>query len=41
VTCLAAIDVVAQARPVVDFIIANFSTNSEGQCCIDPADDRG
>jgi hypothetical protein len=41
VECLLAQDIVAEARPMVDFIIANFSTNSDGQCCIDPADDRG
>jgi hypothetical protein len=41
VACLAAQDAIDQARPLVDFIIANFSTNSEGQCCVDPADDRG
>lgn len=31
----------ADARPLVDFIIANFSTKSDGQCCINPQDDRG
>ena len=41
VECLLAQEIAAEARPMVDFIIANFSTNSEGQCCIDPADDRG
>lgn len=41
VECLLAQDIVEVARPMANFIIANFSTNSEGQCCIDPADDRG
>lgn len=41
VECLLGQEIAADARPMVDFIIANFSTNSEGQCCIDPADQRG
>lgn len=41
VECLLAQDIAAEARSMIDFIIANFSTNSDGQCCIDPADDRG
>ncbi len=31
----------ADARPLIDFIIANFSTRSDGECCTNPADDRG
>lgn len=31
----------ADVRPLVDFIIANFSTRSDGECCINPTDDRG
>ncbi|HQZ12492.1 MAG TPA: hypothetical protein PK286_06360 [Devosia sp.] len=31
----------ADARPVVEFIIANFSARSDGECCINPTDDRG
>lgn len=32
--CYFATDVTAQARPLVDFIIANFSTRSDAECCI-------
>lgn len=32
--CLFATDVAEQARPIVDFIIANFATRSDAQCCI-------
>jgi hypothetical protein len=41
VECLVDRSVAADARPMIDFIIANFSTTSDGQCCINPADDRG
>lgn len=41
VECLLEKAIAADARPMIDFVIANFSTNSEGQCCINPADDRG
>jgi hypothetical protein len=41
VECLVDRAVAAQARPMIDFIIANFSTRSDAQCCINPADDRG
>jgi hypothetical protein len=41
VACLVDRNIAAEARPMIDFIIANFSTRSDGQCCIDPADDRG
>lgn len=41
IECLIDRAVAADARPMVDFIIANFSTRSDGQCCIDPTDDRG
>lgn len=41
VECLVEESVAADARPMIDFIIANFSTRSDAQCCIDPADDRG
>lgn len=41
VECLVDRNVAVDARPMIDFIIANFSTRSDGQCCIDPADDRG
>ena len=41
VECLVDRNVAAEARPMIDFIIANFSTKSDGQCCIDPTDDRG
>ncbi len=40
-TCAAATEVVDRSLPLIDVIIANFSTNSQGQCCIDPQDDRG
>lgn len=32
--CLFATEVAAQARPMVDFIIANFSTRADAECCI-------
>lgn len=32
--CLFATDVAAQARPIVNFIVANFSTRSDAECCI-------
>lgn len=32
--CLYATEVAANARPIVDFIIANFSTRSDASCCI-------
>jgi hypothetical protein len=41
VECLVDRSVATDARPMIDFIIANFSTKSDGQCCIDPTDDRG
>jgi hypothetical protein len=41
VECLVDRSVAVDARPMIDFIIANFSTRSDGQCCINPADDRG
>jgi hypothetical protein len=41
VECLVDRAVAPDARPMIDFIIANFSTRSDGQCCINPADDRG
>ena len=41
VECLLDSSIAGEARPMVDFILANFSTNSDGQCCIDPTDDRG
>lgn len=41
IECLVDRNVAADARPMINFIIANFSTRSDGECCIDPADDRG
>lgn len=41
VECLLEKAIAADARPMIDFIVANFSTTSDGQCCINPADDRG
>lgn len=32
--CLFATEVAAQARPIVDFIIANFSTRADAECCV-------
>lgn len=32
--CIYAADQGAQARPIVDFIIANFSTRADADCCI-------
>jgi len=31
--CFFATDAAAQARPIVDFIIANFSTRNDAECC--------
>ena len=39
--CLVERSAAADARPMVDVIIANFSTRSDGTCCVDPADPRG
>ena len=41
IECLMEKSIAADARPLIDFVIANFSTRSDGQCCIDPTDDRG
>lgn len=35
--CLTDASIAADARPLIDFLIANFSTRSDGDCCIDPA----
>ena len=32
--CLFATEFAAQARPIVNFIIANFSTHADAECCI-------
>jgi len=32
--CIFATEVAAQARPIVDFIIANFSTRADADCCV-------
>lgn len=37
VECLMGKSIAAEAKPLVDFVIANFSTRSDGECCIDPA----
>lgn len=39
--CLVERDAANDARPMIDFLIANFSTRSDGGCCVDPADPRG
>jgi hypothetical protein len=39
--CLVDRGAAADARPMIDVIIANFSTRSDGTCCTDPADPRG
>lgn len=39
--CLVERGAANEARPMIDFLIANFSTRSDGNCCIDPADPRG
>lgn len=41
IECLMEKSIAAEARPLVDFFIANFSTRSDGECCIDPSDQRG
>ena len=40
IECLMEKAISSEARPLVDFVIANFSTRSDGECCI-PLDDRG
>jgi len=40
IECLMEKGISGEARPMVDFFIANFSTRSDGKCCI-PLDDRG
>ena len=40
IECLMEKSISGEARPMVDFFIANFSTSSDGKCCI-PIDDRG
>ncbi|MCW5722419.1 MAG: hypothetical protein KIS86_14865 [Devosia sp.] len=35
--CLYATEVAEQARPIVDFILANFATRSDAECCIGAA----
>lgn len=37
VECLIGRSIAAEARPLVEFIIANFSTRSDAKCCVDPA----
>lgn len=37
IECLIGRSVAAEARPMVDFIVANFSTRSDAECCVDPA----
>jgi hypothetical protein len=39
--CLVERGAANDARPMIDFLIANFSTRSDGTCCVDPADPRG
>jgi hypothetical protein len=34
--CVAAKDIAKDAEPLFDFIIANFSTRSDGNCCVAP-----
>ncbi len=41
VECLVDASAANEARPMIEFIIANFSTRSDGVCCVDPADPRG
>lgn len=41
IECLMEKSIATEARPLVDFFIANFSTRSDGECCINPADQRG
>src|SRR5690606_7000355 len=41
VECMVELGEADDARPMIDFLIANFSTRSDGTCCIDPADPRG
>lgn len=41
VECVADRAIAASARPMIEFIVANFSTRSDGECCINPPDERG
>lgn len=39
--CVMDLGIAEEARRLVEFLIANFSTRSDGECCINPHDDRG
>lgn len=41
IQCIVDLSEAADARPMIDFLVANFSTRSDGTCCVDPADPRG
>jgi len=41
VECMVELAEAGDARPMIDFLIANFSTRSDATCCVDPADPRG
>ena len=41
IQCIVELGEAADARPMVDFIVANFSNRSDGTSCVDPADPRG
>lgn len=41
IECLVDRSAADEARPMIDFIIANFSTRADANCCVDPADPRG
>lgn len=36
VECVVESSIAAEARPMIDFILANFSTRSDGECCKEP-----
>ncbi len=35
--CLVGVDIAEEAQPLIEFLIANFWTRSDGECCIDPS----
>lgn len=36
IECLLGRDIAAEARPLIDFVIANFSTRADAECCVQP-----
>ena len=41
IECVMEKAIATDVRPMLEFIIGNFSTRSDGRCCVDTTDDRG